>query len=109
MIDIKLNETSQYQDHLSWVDTLRKPDIVAVYIDIPTFQVSDYEMILYEYGRNDKPAIRWKHKGKWKRGYTISFDMNKDYVCKPNVRYMLALVCYIQNIEVRYHVYINFD
>lgn len=108
MIKRELSDQKQYNNFLSFIETIRKKDIFALEINIVSLGLSEYIMELYEYDKHLKPAKRWKQTGNWKRGYTIGFDPIKDYRVKEGVKYLLRFTFIIQkNIEVYYHVYIE--
>lgn len=103
----EVGETKQYRSHLSFVETFTKREILALKIKLDSISENDYHIELYEYDKLERPAIRWKHKAKWKKNYTVSFDMQNDYHVKEGVKYLLRFVFYIQsNVEVYYHAFI---
>jgi len=67
-------------------------------------------MLLMQYGKNDTLLSKDKRTGTWKHGYTIGYDLVKDFYIDPKTRYLFVVQIYDENNnEIEGMVFIDYD
>ncbi|KKL72705.1 hypothetical protein LCGC14_2082240 [marine sediment metagenome] len=105
-IDVGLTNSSKF---LAFPTVIKERCVIQFKIHCNSHKFNpSYTFTLYEYNTFGEPTKRLRMSGTYQRGYTIGFDMIKDYFTKDDRRYALILTIYdSNNNEIEEVVYIE--
>jgi len=89
---------------LNFPDVIKELGVIAYTFDAVPSSNNEYQFVLYEYNKFDKPIRKHVSKGTWRKGQTFAFDLRTDYYLVDGRKYALKTIIYIENNREVYDV-----